>query len=208
MLPKQWVGVVLVGASMCVLGPAMAMSAAKVDAGGLGRISETALPAQLHLPAGSELVAAGTVELDHGRRTVRMQQVHDDLPVYGRSVVVERGPHGEVLSVKGTLERHLDRELTRTRPRLMPVLARRALQRELGQAEDNVRHAQAQLFIYPGDGTPARLVYRVSYVVGWGDHLARPTALIDADTGEVIKRWNGLAAGNHRPVGMVDHQGE
>ena len=208
MLPKQWVGVVLVGAAMGVAGPAAAMSAAEVHAGGLGRISEAALPAQLHLPAGSELVATGTVELDHGRRTVRMRQVHDGLPVYGRSIVVERGPHDEVLSVKGTLERDLDRELTRTRPRLMPVLARRALQRELGQAEDNVRYAQAQLFIYPGDGTPARLVYRVSYVVGWGDHLARPTALIDADTGEVIEHWNGLAAGNHRHGGVVGSQGK
>lgn len=207
MLPKQWVGVVLVGAWMGVLGPAMAMSSASVHVEGMGPVSAAALPAQLHLPAGSELVAAETVALEHGRRRVRMRQVYADVPVYGRSVVVERGPDDEVLSVKGTLERDLDRELASTSPRLRPVLARRVLQRELGQSGRNVRHGQARLYIYPGHGRPARLVYRVSYLVGWGNHLARPTALIDADTGEVIKHWNGLTSGNDRHRIVVDGHG-
>ncbi len=45
--------------------------------------------------------------------------------------------------------------------------------------------------MYPQDNGPARLVYRTSYVVN-GANPSRPTAIIDANTGAVIKSWDGL----------------
>lgn len=46
--------------------------------------------------------------------------------------------------------------------------------------------------MYSHNQRAARLVYEVSYLVGGGDHLSRPTAIIDANTGKVIKQWDGL----------------
>ncbi len=55
-----------------------------------------------------------------------------------------------------------------------------------------ISNKQADLFVYPQDNGPARLVYRVSYFVDDPTHPTRPTAIIDANTGEVINSWNGL----------------
>src|SRR5699024_7485464 len=50
------------------------------------------------------------------------------------------------------------------------------------------------LYVYPGQaqGQKARLAYLTSYVVAGPGKVARPTALVDANTGAIIKQWDGL----------------
>jgi Zn-dependent metalloprotease len=54
-----------------------------------------------------------------------------------------------------------------------------------------ISNQKTDLFVYPQDNGTARLVYRVSYFVN-GANPSRPTAIIDANTGEVIQSWEGL----------------
>jgi vibriolysin len=52
------------------------------------------------------------------------------------------------------------------------------------------RNQQADLYVHLFEGR-ARLVYLVSFVID-GDEPSRPTAMIDAFTGELLEQWEGL----------------
>lgn len=201
MFDKRWAGVLCAGIFMFSLGQAQAVTKAEIHSKNLGRMSPQQLASRLSLQVDNTLVAARELRLNDGRKLTRMRQVYKGVPVYGRSVVVEHGLRGNVLSVDGTLERHLDRELVSVTPRLTPVQARVALRRARGQLRQSARGGKAKLYVYSHGKQSARLIYRVSYLTGSGNHLERPTALIDADTGKVIKQWNGLTTGRRPPGG-------
>lgn len=202
MFDKRWAGILCAGIFMFPLGQVQAATKAEIHSKNLGRVAPRQLVSRLNLQTGSTLVAAHALRLDNGRKLTRMRQVYKGVPVYGRSVVVEHGPRGNVLSVDGTLERHLGRELVSVTPRLAPVQARVALQRARGELRQSVRNDQAKLYVYSRDKQSARLIYRVSYLVGTGNRISRPTAIIDANTGEVIRQWDGLTTGR-RPRGST-----
>jgi vibriolysin len=130
----------------------------------------------------------------HGTQTVRMQQMYMGVPVYGRSVAVERDGSGRALVANGRVDRDLGLSAAQMRPKLTSnraigvLRARQDPILSLGQA---IANARAKLYVYPGSNGPARLVYLASYVVT-GDRPSRPTAIIDAATGDVIREWDGL----------------
>lgn len=190
----------LVGALLAVLGGAMAplcTAATRVDVhtGKLGRVSSTTLPARLNLGSGNLYAAEdrlGTV-----RRTVktREQQLFKGVPVYGRSLVVERDTAGNVLTARGAAERDIARDLATVTPRLSAPQAQAKLQAKLGQQRLAVSNVQSKLFVYPQAQGAAKLVYRASYLVTVHGQPSRPTAIVDANTGKVLKQWEGLTYG-------------
>lgn len=198
---KSWTGVLCAGMCVFAFGQAQAMTKAEVHAKNLGRIAPTQLATRLNLHTGNTLVAGKAIHLHNGRQLVRKRQFYQGVPVYGRSVVVERDVRGNVLSVDGEVERNLSTELASITPRLTAEQARRALQRTHGQLRQATREGKARLYVYPQKHGAAKLVYRVSYLVGSGNHLSRPTAIVDANTGTVIKQWNGLTTGRRPPGG-------
>lgn len=200
-------------AGVCVFGFGQAQATSKVEvhARSLGPVAPTALAAHLHLQAGNKLVVPGTtspnngaarLHSDNGNKItrVRARQVYKGVPVYGRSVVVSRDARGSVLKVDGQLEQNLGTELASVQPRLSGEQAQHVLQKARGQLRQTAREGEAKLYVYPQNKQTTRLIYQVSYLIGSGNNVSRPTAIIDANTGKVIKQWNGLTTGR-RPRG-------
>ncbi|MDN5923453.1 MAG: M4 family metallopeptidase [Xanthomonadales bacterium] len=139
-----------------------------------------------------------------------MQQMFRGVPVYGRNIAVERDAQGRAMFATGMLSQGLSADLASVTPNLSTaqaiatlesVVARsRVHQSRRLRANTSPRHAQATLYVYPGDGGTSRLVYLVSFMQ-YGASPARPTAFIDANTGGVIKRWNGLAFADANATG-------
>jgi len=153
------------------------------------------LAAKLNLGADMSLSARSVAPLKDGRKVVRHQQMYRGVPVYGRSIAVLQDASGNALRATGELLQ-LGNQLAplSVTPKLAAADALAALKSHahtLLLAGASIGNEQAELFVYPQDNGSPRLIYRTSYFVG-GDHPSRPTALVDANTGEVIRSWDGL----------------
>ena len=130
----------------------------------------------------------------HGTYTVRMQQMYNGIPVYGRSIAVERDGNGRALVANGQVERGFGMSASDMHAKLAPNRAISTLRGRwhpmLGPGQ-KIARSKADLYVYPEASGPARLVYLTSYLVT-GDQPSRPTAIVDASTGEVIREWDGL----------------
>ena len=162
----------------------------------LGNAPVDNLATKLGLGPQMSLVARSQAALPQGRSVVRHQQMYDGVPVYGRSIAVVQDAQGRAIRASGDLMEISGNQLAplSVTPHISPDAAINAL---MGHAHTTlltgapIRNKMTDLFVLPQDNGTPRLVYRTSYVVG-GDNPSRPTALIDANTGEVIQSWNGL----------------
>ncbi|UGB38838.1 M4 family metallopeptidase [Frateuria soli] len=181
---------------MACASTALAANSEHVNARNLGAVPAGSLAARLNLGADMSLSARGTAHLPNGKQVVRQQQMYRGVPVYGRSVAVEQDVHGNVLRASGQvmkLPANLAAPLSVT-PRLSGAEAIAKLQAHahtMLAGGVSISNRKADLFVYPQDNGSPRLVYLTSYVVG-GQHPSRPTAIVDAHTGEVIQSWDGL----------------
>ncbi|WP_235577734.1 PepSY domain-containing protein, partial [Rhodanobacter sp. Root561] len=116
------------------------------------------------------------------------------VPVYGRSIAVVQDAQGNALRASGELMQDAQLGLSSVAPKLNAARALTALRAHAHTTlvgGTTISNQKTDLFVYPQDNGTARLVYRVSYFVN-GANPSRPTAIIDANTGAVIKSWNGL----------------
>ena len=160
----------------------------------LGAVPVASLAAQLNLGPEMSLAPQAAVTLANGRKVVRQQQMFRGVPVYGRSVGVVQDANGNALRASGELLQGATLDLASVTPKLSPAAAVAALRSHVHTtlvAGTTLSNQKSDLFVYPQDNQPTRLVYRVSYFVN-GAQPTRPTAIIDANTGEVIKSWEGL----------------
>lgn len=176
-------------------------TAASVDhlrAQSLSAVPAAQLTAQLGLGSDATLKAQVAKPDVDGNTTVRMQQMYKGVPVYGRNVAVEKNTRGEAVKVSGTLEKSLPTELASVTPRLdaerAQTVLRRHAQQKLFDFGQTIHNEKSDLYVYPAQeqGEKARLVYLTSYVVSGAGKVARPTAIIDANTGAIVKEWDGL----------------
>ncbi|KRE92415.1 peptidase M4 [Frateuria sp. Soil773] len=202
MLRKNLTAALLVALGATAASPAFAASTTvTVSASQLGKATPAAMASRLNLGSGASYVATtASATTQRGSVKTREQQTFNGIPVYGRSVVVERDRSGNVLSVKGHAERGIVADLPSVTPRLSAAQAQSTLKaaRQLSSRQA-VSNAKSELFVYPGAGNKARLVYRTSFVVDSGHGMSRPTALIDASTGQIIKQWEGITNGRLPP---------
>jgi vibriolysin len=190
----------LIGALLAVLGGASAtasVAATRVDvhAGRLGRVTAITLANRLSLGSGSAYRADARLGTAHRTVKTREQQTFQGVPVYGRHLVVERDAAGNVVNARGTAERNVGGDLATVHPRLNASQVRAKLQAALGHRSLAVSHAHSELFVYPEARGKSRLVYRTSYLVTVHGYPSRPTAIVDANTGAVLKHWDGLTNG-------------
>ena len=160
----------------------------------LGAVPASALAAQLNLGQDMSLAPRSSVALAGGHHVVRQQQMFRGVPVYGRSIAVVQDAQGNALRASGELMQNAQLDLASVAPKLnqgRAIAALKAHAHTTLTGGATMENQKADLFVYPQDGGPARLVYRVSYFVG-GANPSRPTAIIDANTGAVIQSWNGL----------------
>ncbi|OGL15194.1 MAG: hypothetical protein A3F92_03270 [Candidatus Rokubacteria bacterium RIFCSPLOWO2_12_FULL_71_22] len=119
-----------------------------------------------------------------GQTHVRLDQVHQGVPVWGQQLIVHLGPSGAPLSASGA---YLPRIAVSTRPVISADGARAvAAQRFPGPLADT---PDASLLVYPGDGQ-VRLVYRV--VLSDDETPRRIVAFVDATTGQLVSSYSDL----------------
>jgi|SRR5690242_784210 len=199
----------LIGAMLAVLGTGVstvvgAVGTSHVEAGRLGRLSAAPLATRLGLGANTSLIQREAIATHRGTVKTREQQTFRGVPVYGSHVVVERDRSGNVLAVAGEVQRDPGKQLASVTPRISAVQAQAALKKHMGQlAAPGVRNGEATLFVYPKADGAVTLAYRTSYLVPVMGHMSRPTAIVDANTGAVIKQWEGITTGRLPPGGST-----
>ncbi len=181
---------------MATASVATAANTQSLRAQNLGAVPVGNLAAKLNLGSDMSLAARSAAPLAHGQQVVRQQQLYRGVPVYGRSLAVVQDAQGNALRATGDLlqlDGNQAAPLSVT-PKLTPGQAVAALKSHahtLLLAKARISGETAELFVYPQEGSSPRLVYRTSYFVD-GDQPSRPVAIVDANTGEVVKSWNGL----------------
>ncbi len=173
---------------------ATAATTQTLHAQNLGAVPASSLAAHLNLGQNMSLVPSSSVAIAGGHHVVRQQQMFRGVPVYGRSIAVVQDAQGNALRATGELMQGASLDLASVAPKLTPARALAALQAHAHTAlvgGAKLSNQKADLFVYPQDNGPARLVYRTSYFVN-STNPTRPTAIIDANTGAVIKSWDGL----------------
>ncbi|KZC40389.1 MULTISPECIES: M4 family metallopeptidase [Rhodanobacter] len=179
---------------MAAASVATAANTKTLHAQNLGAVPVSSLAAQLNLGQNMSLAPRGAAAIANGHQVVRQQQMYRGVPVYGRSIAVVQDANGNALRATGELMQEDQVGLASVAPRLSGDRAISALKSHahttlIGGA--TISNQQTDLFVYPQENGAARLVYRVSYFVD-GANPSRPTAIVDANTGEVIQSWNGL----------------
>lgn len=150
-------------------------------------------------------VAKQKVQRADGRTKVRFEQLYRGVPVWGFSSAAIR--EGDTLSdVSGDVLTGIDLDLPTATPRLSASEAISAASGEnyvvaAGTAKERLAAVKAQvsnakLWVYLDDNARARLVYVTNYVTVKGDEPSRPFSIIDANSGEVLKSWDGIAHAN------------
>ncbi|MBB3225510.1 pseudolysin/vibriolysin [Luteibacter sp. Sphag1AF] len=179
-----------------------------LQAQSLGVTPTNQLVTRLGLSADNAFVAKAALPTVRGTQTVRMQQTFKGVPVFGRDIAVEQDAQGNALVASGVVAQDLGVDLASVTPKITGAAALAVLQRQsrsLVAGSAPISNSKADLYVYPVEGGAARLVYLTSYVSG-GDQPSRPTAIIDANTGEVIQQWEGLTTADYSATGPGGNQ--
>jgi Zn-dependent metalloprotease len=137
-------------------------------------------------------------QTSHGVRSHRYRQMFRGLPVYGEDVIVNEAEDGRVKSLFGRLTEGLqDAALPQARIRVNKAQALRiaksaGLGNRVGFMRTQNEHAELNVFI--DDTRRAYRAWIVNYFADTarGGFPTRPFVAIDADSGRVLKQWDGL----------------
>lgn len=172
-----------------------------IDRGAMGKLDNTAIAQRLGLGQGATFAPRAIGYTVRATEKIRQQQMYQGVPVYGRSIVVERNADNEVISVTGSIARDLAMQLHDTHPALSGNNAIQALRNHVGLlplgiglhgvSQGDLHNIHHDLYVYP-HGQHARLVYLTSFFTDKTGTPMRPTAIIDANTGAIIDSWDGL----------------
>ncbi len=148
----------------------------------------------LGMESGSALVQIGVVDEADGTRHYRYQQTFRGIPVWGEHVVVSERK-GEVLNLFGRQASDLAADLGSMKASLTSAKAL-SIAKAGERLAKNVRteREESRQMIHIDDKGTARLVYVVSFFadkVGGGEPR-RPFVIVDAQSGNVLLRWDGL----------------
>ncbi len=176
-----------------------------VRMGAMGHVDAGTLAQGIGLGVDASLVSRQRARTVRGTIKTREQVTYRGVPVYGNSVVVERDASGAVLSVDGRIDRGIGQGLASVHPGLSANNAVQILRNHAGLlpvgigiqgvSDTDLHHAKAELFVYARGAKP-RLAYLTSFFNDSTGTPMRPTALIDANTGDIIASWDGLTTKN------------
>ncbi|MEW6982310.1 M4 family metallopeptidase [Colwelliaceae bacterium 6471] len=199
---------------------------AKSNASGLNSL-EKLKPAQIaeqvmsfsELSSNNSLKEISPKQLN--RNHIRYQQYYNDIPVWGKQLVIHLDRNQQLNKLNGKLAKKIDSDLNPTTDispafKTLQIIdfAKKAYKVDKGGAEPSPTYSQekAELIIYLNDENKATLAYFVSYfyktLIG---ELAKPTFIIDANTSKILKEWDGLnyaqatGPGGNIKVGQYEH---
>jgi len=140
--------------------------------------------------AASDLQAIRSQVYPNGRVITRHQQYYQGVPIWGEAVVEHRDPGASAARFSGSLVTNIQQDLNTTQPSLAPagVLT-------IAKSAVNATHTeneQVTLYIKLSDNNVAQLFYLVSFVRKDTRAPSRPHFMIDANSGAVLQRWEGM----------------
>ena len=132
-----------------------------------------------------------------GTKHYRYQQLYKGLPVFGESIVVTEGKDGSVRNLFGRKVDGLAGELPAVAAKLTAGNAL-ALGKSAGLGNRvgfmRTENEKSELMVYVDDNGRAHKAYVVSFFADTehGGSPTRPFVIIDANSGRVLKQWDGL----------------
>ena len=133
-----------------------------------------------------------------GKRNTRYQQTFRGIPVYGESIVVsEDAASGKLRTLFGRQVTGLSAEIADTPSKVFKGHALAiAKQATLGASLGAMRtsNEKSELMIYVDDAGHAHKAYVVNFFADGapGVKPTRPFVIVDANSGKVLKQWEGL----------------
>ena len=151
----------------------------------------------LALESGSALELLSSTAEANGDTHYRYQQTFRGVPVWGEHVVVTAGADGRVRHLFGRSVAGLGVELGSMSARLQSQAALDIAKTVVhGSARSSlvVERPRSDLMVYVDDQDAARLAYVTTWFAdsAKGGTPTRPFVIVDANSGTVLKRWDGL----------------
>ncbi len=172
--------------------PAATFAAELVDVASLPQPRTGIAAGDIHSALGlapEELDADSSARLPNGTRVTRYQQFYKGVRVWGEAITEASGPRPQR---SGRMLVGIEQDLTRD---ATPTLTReQALQQAKGLVASALppRNEQSELVVRQNEQGQAQLAYVVSFFLG-GAKPSRPHFMIEANSGELLQRWEGLA---------------
>ncbi len=151
----------------------------------------------LGLDANSSLQTLAASHDSNGSVHYRYQQTFRGIPIFGEHVIVSQDKAGKVTNLFGRSVQGLAGELPATPAKIAKAQAlSTAKTSALGHIGTKMitQREDARQMIYIDDANRAHMTYVVSFFadsVG-GGHPTRPFVIVDANSGIVLKKWEGL----------------
>ncbi|GAB3381969.1 M4 family metallopeptidase [Lysobacter fragariae] len=150
----------------------------------------------LGLDANSGLKVLNSVTDADGTRHVRYAQTFRGIPVFGEQVIVAE-KNGAVRSLFGRTTSGLDREIAASAAKLSSAQALsigKSAGMGLRASQLHTQNEKSEQMIFVDDAGKAHLAYVVSYFAdsAKGGSPTRPFVIVDANSGKVLKKWDGL----------------
>lgn len=176
-----------------------AQAAERVNLDALSKSSKLAAGTSAFSAAGinqGELKAQRSSQFPNGKVITRYQQYYQGVPVWGEAVVEEKqfakgSSTAAASKLSGYYVRGIASDLASVKPALSAsqVLANAKALKANGY---ETRNEKTELVVRLDKRNTAQLVYLVSFLVEGGKEPSRPHFIVDANSGQVLKQWEGL----------------
>lgn len=197
---KKNIKLSLIGVAVSSLLHAQASAAESVNVSNIENIkASNNINSMLNLEKATEFKVSKQVKLNNGKVKQRLQQYYHGIPVYGFNVSASQSAMGFYTELSGNVLKSIDKPKEFV---TASITAEQALQLSMksdskGFNASSVENQKSQLFVYLDKQNEAQLIYLTSYVI-YGENPTRPFSIVDAHTGVILERWEGLA---HAEIG-------
>lgn len=159
--------------------------------------SDAAIRAGLGLSSNDSLEAIRSYADGRGGNVTRYRQKFRGVPIWGEQIVVSKDRTGKVTNLHGRRVAGLGGELRDLNPAFSDEQALASMQERvrsrIGIADPVYANQRSELVIYVDNDVP-KLSYAVSFFADSpsGGRPTRPTFIVDAASGEIIREFEGL----------------
>lgn len=131
------------------------------------------------------------VKLRNGKHLIKFQQIYQSVPVFAFTVSAEKkGDH--YINWHGKKLIHIKKDIHSMKALLSKEDALDILMKESSLPDNQViEYKEGTEYVYQTKDGKAHLVYEVNFFVP-SDDPKRPFAIIDAHSGEILDKWEGL----------------
>lgn len=172
--------------------PTLASAAQLVDVASLPSARAGIAAGDIHAALGlarDELDADASTRLPNGTRVTRYQQLYKGVRVWGEAITETQGARTQR---SGRMLVGIEQDLVRdTTPTLSKEQALQQAKSLVGGSRPT-RNEQSELVVRQNEQGQAQLAYVVSFFIA-GAEPSRPHFMIEANSGELLQRWEGLA---------------